>query len=75
MASREADARPGTVPVQVRKRRSFALAADKLPLFPLSRVEIALSTARTATDRNRVVDEVVAAAGETVAGIAATDRL
>jgi hypothetical protein len=73
MANKILGARPVTVPTQVPKQWSFALAADKPPLFLLSRVEIGLFTVRVATNRNRV-DGVVAAAEEIVAGIiAATD--
>jgi hypothetical protein len=75
MANKVLDRRPITVPTQVPKRRSFALAADKPPLFLLSRAEIDLFIVRAATSPRRV-DGVVAAAEEIVAGIiAATDLL
>jgi len=74
MANKVVDARPVTVPAQVPKRRSFALAADKPPRFLLSRAEIGRFTARIATSRSRVAG-VVAVAEEIVAGIVATDLL
>ena len=76
MAGQIADTRPVTAPAQVPKQQSSAPVADKPPRFPLSRVEIGRSTARTATGRNRVDEVVVAAAAEEIAaGIAATDLL
>ena len=75
MANKILGAQPVTVPTRVPKQRSFALVADKLPPFLLSRVEIGLFIVRAATSRSRV-DGVVAAAEEIVAGIiAATDLL
>jgi hypothetical protein len=74
MANEIVDGRLVTPPTRVPKQLSFALAADKPPLFLLSRAEIGRFTVRTATSQNRV-DEVVAAAEEIVVGIAATDLL
>jgi len=76
MASKIVDALPVTTPARAPKQQSFALAADKPPLFRLSRAEIGRFTVRTATSQSRV-DEVVAPAAEEIAtGItAATDLL
>ena len=69
------DAQPVTTPARARKRRSFALAADKPPLCRLSRAEIGRFTVRTATNQSRV-DGVVAPAVEGIAtGIAAATDL
>jgi len=71
MANKIVDGRLVTTPARARKQRSFALAADKPPLFRLSRAEIGRFTVRTATSQSRV-DEVVAPAAEEIAtGIAA----
>jgi len=76
MANKIVDARPDTTLARAPKQRSFALAADKPPLFRLSRAEIGRFTVRTATSQSRV-DEVLASAAEEIAiGItAATDLI
>jgi hypothetical protein len=77
MVNKVVDGRAVTVPAQVQKQRSSALAADKPPQFLLSHAEIAPFTAKTVTGRSREADEVEAAAAveEIAAGIAATDLL
>jgi hypothetical protein len=76
MANKTVDARQVTPPTRVPEQRSFAPAADKPPLFPLSRVEIGRFTVRTATSRSKADEAVAAAAEEILAGIvAATDLL
>ena len=77
MVSRIVDARQATALVGVSKQRSFVPAADKPPLFLLSRAEIGRFTVRTATSRSRAAGEVVAvaAAEEIVARIAAATDL
>lgn len=62
---------PGTTEVQALKQRSFALAADKPPLFRLNRAGIGRFTVRTATSQSRVDEVVVPAAEEIATGIAA----
>jgi hypothetical protein len=75
MASKIVDALPVTTPARAPKQQSFALAADKPPLFRLSRAEIGRFTVRAATGQSRV-DEVVAPAAEEIAtGIAAATDL
>jgi len=75
MANKIVDGRLVTTPARARKQRSFALAADKPPLFRLSRAEIGRFTVKTATSQSRV-DEVVAPAAEEIAtGIAAATDL
>jgi hypothetical protein len=66
MANRMVDVRPATTPARALEQRSFALVADKLPLFRLSRAGIGRSTAKTATSQSRA-DEVVAPAAEEIA--------
>ena len=75
MRNKIVDARPVTTPARAPKQRSFALAADKPPLFRLSRAGIDRFTVRTATSQSRA-DEVVAPEAEEIAtGIAAATDL
>ena len=78
MASKIVDALPVTTPARAPKQQSFALAADKPPLFRLSRAGIGRFTVRTATSQSRVgvaVDVAVAPAEEIATGIAAATDL
>jgi len=71
MANKIVGARPVPTEARAPKQQSFALAADKPPLFRLNLAGIGRFTVRTATNQSRVDEVVVAAAEEIATGIAA----